>query len=67
MDSLSDCAATAAVLAATLIGHFTSLQIDGWCGIVVAALVLWAGIQGPRGHHLSPARSAARAGICPED
>ena len=29
MDSLSDCAATAAVLAATLIGHFTSLQIDG--------------------------------------
>lgn len=49
MDSLSDCAATAAVLAATLIGHFTSLQIDGWCGIVVAALVLWAGIQGPRG------------------
>ena len=48
MDSLSDCAATAAVLAATLIGHFTSLQIDGWCGIVVAALVLWAGIQAAR-------------------
>ena len=48
MDSLSDCAATAAVLAATLIGRFTSLQIDGWCGIVVAALVLWAGIQAAR-------------------
>ena len=48
MDSLSDCTATAAVLAATLIGHFTSLQIDGWCGIVVAALVLWAGIQAAR-------------------
>ena len=48
MDSLSDCAATAAVLAATLIGHFTSLQIDGWCGIVVAALVLWAGVQAAR-------------------
>ena len=48
MDCLSDCAATAAVLAATLIGHFTSLQIDGWCGIVVAALVLWAGIQAAR-------------------
>lgn len=45
MDSLSDCAATAAVLAATLIGHFTSLQIDGWCGIVVAGLVLLAGIR----------------------
>ena len=47
-DSLSDCAATAAVLLSTLIGHFTSLQIDGWCGIVVAALVLWAGIQAAR-------------------
>lgn len=44
-DSLSDCAATAAVLAATLIGHFTSWQIDGWCGIVVAALVLLAGVR----------------------
>ena len=44
-DSLSDCAATAAVLAATLIGHFTSLRIDGWCGIVVAALVLLAGVR----------------------
>ena len=45
MDSLSDCAATAAVLAATLVGHFTSLQIDGWCGIVVAGLVLLAGVR----------------------
>ena len=48
MDSLSDCAATAAVLAATLVGHFTSLRLDGWCGIVVAALVLWAGVQAAR-------------------
>ena len=48
MDSLSDCAATAAVLAATLIGHFTSLQIDGWCGIVVAGLVLLAGCRAAR-------------------
>ena len=45
MDSLSDCAATAAVLAATLVGHFTSLRIDGWCGIVVAGLVLLAGVR----------------------
>lgn len=48
MDSLSDCTATAAVLAATLIGHFTALRIDGWCGIVVALLVLWAGLQAAR-------------------
>lgn len=48
MDSLSDCAATAAVFAATLVGHFTSLQIDGWCGIVVAGLVLLAGVRAAR-------------------
>lgn len=44
-DCLSDCAATAAVLAATLVGHLTALRIDGWCGIVVAALVLLAGFR----------------------
>lgn len=44
-DSLSDCAATLAVLLATLIGHFTGARIDGWCGIVVAALVLLAGFR----------------------
>lgn len=45
MDSLSDCAATAAVLAATLFGHITSIPVDGWCGIVVAGLVLLAGCR----------------------
>ena len=48
MDSLSDCAATAAVFAATLVGHFTSLQIDGWCGIIVAGLVLLTGVRAAR-------------------
>ena len=43
MDSLSDCAATGAVLLATLIGHFAHLTIDGWCGLIVAGLILWAG------------------------
>ena len=47
-DSLSDTVATAAVLAATLIGQYSGWMIDGWCGIVVAALVLWAGIQAAR-------------------
>lgn len=47
-DSLSDCAATAAVLLATLAGHFFHWHIDGWCGLVVAALILWAGIQAAR-------------------
>lgn len=43
-DSLSDCISTAVVLIATFIGHFTGLQIDGFCGIAVACLIFWAGI-----------------------
>ncbi len=43
MDSLSDCVATSAVLITTLIGQATDLMIDGWCGAVVALLILWAG------------------------
>lgn len=45
MDSLSDSAATLAVLIATLAGHFTGLMIDGWCGILVAAFILWSGFN----------------------
>ena len=44
-DSLSDCAATTAVLLSTLAGHFLHWQIDGWCGLVVSLLILWAGVQ----------------------
>ena len=44
MDSLSDSVATAAVLLATVIGHFTDLLIDGWCGVLVAAFILWSGV-----------------------
>lgn len=44
-DSLSDTVATAAVLAATLIGKYTGLMIDGWCGILVALFILVSGIH----------------------
>ena len=44
-DSLSDCAATATVLLSTLVGYFLHWQIDGWCGLVVSLLILWAGFQ----------------------
>ena len=47
-DSLSDCAATAAVLLSTLVGYFLHWQIDGWCGLVVSLLILWAGVQAAR-------------------
>jgi cation diffusion facilitator family transporter len=43
IDSLSDSVATTAVLIATLVGQFTSLRIDGWCGILVALFILYSG------------------------
>ena len=43
-DSLSDSVATTAVLLATLVSQFTGLLIDGWCGILVAAFILWSGV-----------------------
>ncbi len=47
-DSLSDCAATAAVLFSTLVGHFLGWRIDGWCALIVSGLILWAGCQAAR-------------------
>lgn len=44
-DSLSDCVSTLVVLIATLVGHFTGLHIDGWCGVAVALLIFYAGIN----------------------
>lgn len=45
MDSLSDTCATAVVLLATLVGHYTGLHIDGWCGALVGLLILYAGFN----------------------
>ena len=42
-DSLSDSVATSAVLVSMLVSYFADVQIDGWCGLVVAAMVLLAG------------------------
>ena len=47
-DSLSDCLATSAALISTIIGHYFTLSIDGWCGVVVACFILWAGINAAR-------------------
>ena len=44
-DSLSDAVATGAVLACTVISYFTEVSLDGYCGLVVGALVFWAGIR----------------------
>lgn len=47
-DSLSDCVSTAAVLIATLIGHFSGVPIDGWVGIFVALFILKGGVDAAR-------------------
>jgi len=48
-DSLSDAAATAAVLLGLLAGHFFSLRIDGWIGLLVALFILKAGFESAKG------------------
>ena len=44
-DSLSDTAATAAVLLATVASRFISVPLDGWVGLVVALFILWSAVQ----------------------
>ncbi len=44
-DSLSDCAATGAVLIAALLSSFTSFNIDGLAASAVSLLILYAGIS----------------------
>ena len=44
-DSLSDCISTTAVLIATLIAYFFSVNIDGWVGLAVAGFILLAGFK----------------------
>lgn len=42
-DSLSDSLATFVVLLSTLVCRFTSINIDGYCGIAVGLFILYAG------------------------
>lgn len=44
-DSRNDCISTGGVLAAALVGHFSSLVIDGYVGLAVACLILFSGIS----------------------
>ena len=47
-DSLSDAISTAVVLLATVVGHFSGLQIDGFAGLLVAAFILKTGWEAAR-------------------
>jgi cation diffusion facilitator family transporter len=42
-DSLCDAASTTTVLLSTLASQLLSVHLDGWCGLIVAALVFLAG------------------------
>lgn len=44
-DSMSDCVTTTVVLIAALVAHFTNLQIDGYCGVVVGLIIFYAGLS----------------------
>ncbi|MCD7824361.1 MAG: cation diffusion facilitator family transporter [Clostridiaceae bacterium] len=48
VDSLSDSAATAMVLASMGIAEKFRIQADGYCGVLVAVFILWAGYQAAR-------------------
>lgn len=47
-DSLSDTCATAVVLIASVVGKFSGLQIDGYCGVLVGLFIFYAGISAAR-------------------
>ena len=45
LDSCSHCIATSVVLVSSLIAHFFKINIDGYCGVLVAAFVIYSGIR----------------------
>lgn len=45
IDSISDMAATSAVLISSLISYTTGLQLDGWCAMIVSVFILYAGFK----------------------
>ena len=44
-DCMSDSLATAAVLISTIVSYITHLEIDGYCGVLVSAFIIFAGIK----------------------
>ncbi len=44
-DSISDCAATGAVLISMLVNRFFGVNIDGWSGAGVALFIIWSGFM----------------------
>ena len=59
LDSLSDGIATFVVMLSMLIGHFTGLRIDGWCGLLVSLFILYSGFDSARTTIARTRRSSA--------
>lgn len=47
-DSLSDCIATFAVMVSMIIARFAGMNVDGICGVLVAFMIMLAGISSVR-------------------
>jgi cation diffusion facilitator family transporter len=47
-DSLSDVAATSAVLLSLVISHYTALNLDSWAGLLVSLFILYSGVMSVR-------------------
>ncbi len=44
-DSLSDVLSTSVVLICSLVSHFSNVNLEGYCGLIVGLLILYAGYQ----------------------
>ncbi len=44
-DALGDCVATGVILGSSVVSHFTSLNLDGWCGLAVSLFIIYSGIN----------------------
>lgn len=44
IDSMGDTVATSVVFVSTIVGYYTDLHIDGYCGVLVGLFILYAGI-----------------------
>lgn len=45
IDSFSDMLSTSVVLLSTILSHYTTLILDGWCGILVGLFILYSGLK----------------------
>lgn len=45
LDCIGDAVATLVVLISSVVTYFTGIKLDGWCGLLVSAFIVFAGIR----------------------